>query len=443
MTKAIFIAASWLMLMICCISAPAVAAASNAEMDGALATTATADTIPPGTTITMSNWQSYQQFMSDGMVALFAGKYFWKMPPDVAIEVGPTVIHPLPKSYLAATEKYGAQTKVVELPDGGLTLQGYQGGIPFPDPQPPHQGWKILADLWYRYMPHTMVDSYGAGCGMNSAGATNCFAYSYVIRQLSFNTDPGIPQVIPGGEGRYFTEWFMFLEPEQDRYTTSLTVDYADPARPEELYIFLPALRRYQPLSTAARCAPSAGVDATAEDYRFGFDSNITELKVDVVAHRKILMLLDANLPAEKFPAGFDMPLGWPTPSWGKWQVRDADVISASKIPAKASGYCYGKRVMYVDRQLHSSFWQELYDAQMRLWKFDVTFPRTVDVPGVGPADSAGTFVENLWDIQHNHATFSSDPAEGRPFYVNERAPGEFSDIPRYTTPAGLNMIMR
>jgi hypothetical protein len=32
--------------------------------------------------------------------------YFWKMPPDVEIDVGPTIIHPLPKGYLNATEKY-------------------------------------------------------------------------------------------------------------------------------------------------------------------------------------------------------------------------------------------------------------------------------------------------------------------------------------------------
>ena len=41
---------------------------------------------------------------------------------------------------------------------------------------------------------------------------------------------------------------------------------------------------------------------------------------------------------------GYDMPLGWPEPSWGKWQVRDVDVISAHKLPSHSSGYCYGKR---------------------------------------------------------------------------------------------------
>src|SRR6266852_6217710 len=70
-----------------------------------------AATIAPGTAITIANWQQYRDFMPDGMIALFEGKYFWKMPPDVEMEVGPTVIHPLPATYLAATEKYASQVR--------------------------------------------------------------------------------------------------------------------------------------------------------------------------------------------------------------------------------------------------------------------------------------------------------------------------------------------
>jgi hypothetical protein len=106
---------------------------------------AAANTIPPGTQITMQNWNQYKQFMADGMVALFQGTYFWKMPPDVEIDVGPMIMHPLPKGYLNATEKYASQVKLVELPGGGLTISGYSAGIPFPNPNEPHKGWKILA----------------------------------------------------------------------------------------------------------------------------------------------------------------------------------------------------------------------------------------------------------------------------------------------------------
>src|SRR5438477_9347876 len=130
---------------------PAGRAEDTANTTRASVGDASVKTIPPGTTITMQNWQSYREFMSEGMVALFAGKYTLKMPSDVSMQVGPTVIHELPRNYLAATEKYAGQVQLVELPGGGLTLRNYQGGIPFPNPQEPHKGWKVLANLWYRY----------------------------------------------------------------------------------------------------------------------------------------------------------------------------------------------------------------------------------------------------------------------------------------------------
>jgi uncharacterized protein DUF1329 len=403
---------------------------------------APADTIAPGTEITMDNWRNYRQFMPDGMVALFEGKYVWKMPPGVRIQVGPTVIRPLPKNYMEATEKYSNQVHIIELPDGGLTLKGYRGGIPFPNLSEPHKGWKALANVWYRYVPHLVVDFDGYGCAIDGRGSINCQTYQAVKRQLSYNTDPGVVSDV-SGEGKFFTEWYMTLEPEQYRYTTILTIDYANLARAEEMYVFLPSLRRYQPLSTAARCAPSQGMDATPEDFHNGFDSNMTELQVDYLGRKKILALVDPNPPRPPFPQGYEMPLGWPTPDWGKWQVRDVDVISIQKIPSKAAGYCYGRRVMYADSHFHGTLWEDLYDSQMRLWKIQAIFPLAVDVPGVGRVETAASDVEELWDVQNNHATIGAEPTPGRPFYVNEQAPKEFSDLPRYTTPSGLNLIMR
>lgn len=49
-------------------------------------------------------------------------------------KLAPTVINPLPRNYLAATERYASQVQIVEPPDGGLTLRNYLGGIPFPNP---------------------------------------------------------------------------------------------------------------------------------------------------------------------------------------------------------------------------------------------------------------------------------------------------------------------
>jgi hypothetical protein len=407
------------------------------KLDGA------AGPVPPGTVITMANWQQYRTFMPDGMAALFEGKYFWKMPQDVRIEIGPTIINPLPKNYLDATEKYARMDRLVELSNGGLTLENYRGGIPFPHPAEPHKGWKTLANLWYRYIPHLSVDTYGSGCAIDVTLNYNCQAYSAVKRQLSYNTDPNSPVEPAGINARYFTEWFMELEPEQERYTAYLTVNYADPTRPEEEYAFLPSLRRYQPIASSARCSESGGMDATSEDFHNGFDSNLTELEVEYIGHRKIIALVDPHPPTAPFPADVEMPLGWPTPKWGQWQVRDVDVLGIKKLPSKAAGYCYGRRVVYADSHFSSPLWEEMDDMQMRPWKILAIFPLKVDVPEVGIVNTAALDIEVFWDIKRKHASYASEPAPGHAYYINQQAPREYTDDARFTTPAGLNLIMR
>jgi hypothetical protein len=279
--------------------------------------------IPVGTVINVQNWRNYKDFMTDGMVALFQGQYHWKIPPDVQIEVGPTVIDPMPKNYLEATENHAAQVRLIDLPDGRLSIANYQGGRPFPNPQEPHKGFKVLANVWFRYLPHMIVDTYGTGCTVDGYGSTNCSADEIVYRQLSYNTDPDTTAMTANAEGKFYSEWVMTIEPENEKYNASLTISYNDLTRPEDVYVFIPSLRRYQPVSAAARCTPSAGTDATSDDFRFGFDSNLTQVKVDYVASKKVLAMVDAALPRTPFPDGYSMPLGWPKPSWGKWQVRD------------------------------------------------------------------------------------------------------------------------
>jgi hypothetical protein len=54
------------------------------------------------------------------VTASLAETYSWKMPEDVAMPVGPTVIHRLPNVYLAASEQYSGQTRVLHTPDSHM-----------------------------------------------------------------------------------------------------------------------------------------------------------------------------------------------------------------------------------------------------------------------------------------------------------------------------------
>jgi Protein of unknown function (DUF1329) len=161
-----------------------------------------------------------------------------------------------------------------------------------------------------------------------------------------------------------------------------------------------------------------------------------------VVAEKKIIALVDYAMPAKRLPEHYDMPLGWPTPSWGKWQLRDVYVVNVTKL-AGAGGHCLGRRVVYVDKATSAPLWEDLYDEKLHPWRFVAFFPRTLDVPGIGPVDSSNSMVYGFWDVKYSHATIFAEPGEGAPFYVNQQAPNDFLDLERYTTPGGLSLIMR
>jgi len=44
-----------------------------------------------------------------GMIKLFEGKFFWKMPADIEIDIGPTIDERPPAAYIKATEEYSSR----------------------------------------------------------------------------------------------------------------------------------------------------------------------------------------------------------------------------------------------------------------------------------------------------------------------------------------------
>jgi hypothetical protein len=65
------------------------------------------------------------------------------------------------------------------------------------------------------------------------------------------------------------------------------------------------------------------------------------------------------------------------------------------------------------------------------------------EAPGIGPVSETLNYVQGIWDLQHEHATFFTDPVAGQPFFLNEQAPANYLDLTRYTRQTGLTMIMR
>jgi len=346
-----------------------------------------------------------------------------------------------------ATEKYSSQVRLVRKTNGHWTVANYYGGRPFPNPSDPDKGQKILADEWYAYGPHISVLSpetgLGSTCIQDHFYNTNCLKFAAVYRQLAFNTDPGIPHIEPGAGDTWLTEWLMIEEPEESKYTADLTIFYQDPDKQESNFIYVPALRRSLRLATTARCAPLFSTDFTHDDEKAGFNGGISTFNATYLRDQKVLALANLTTAAGAFPQNYAMPLGFARPSWGDWSVRDTYVIDVRRISQEAAGYCYGKRILYVDKAFFHEQWMELYDAQMRLWKIGAVEFRARIVPNVGVATLSSLALQ-FWDMQNDHATFTfTADGAGRDIVINEAVPTEYNNITKYSTPSGLMQIMR
>jgi hypothetical protein len=403
--------------------------------------------IPVGTRINLGNWQQYSEYMPLGMRELFKGDHFWRMPTDVEIVVGPMVSEKLPVRYTEATAKYSHDVEVVHLANGHNDIRNYAGGEPFPNPQEPDKGYKLLADLWFAYVPHFLAGTSSNPltiCSETSHGFSSCERLSYVYRQIAYNTDGEVSPEETRGSDYWYTEWLSVEEPEELRYTTLLMLYPKDNQRAEELFTYIPALRRWLRESLTSRCSPVVGTDYVQDDFkRVGFNGGLGMFDSQFLEHRQILALTGDYLPlGGQFPLNYYMPLGWPKPSWGNWQLRDVDVVDVRRIPAERGGYCYGKRIIYEDSQTHYALWEDAYDRKMRFWKTALLAQRLVKTPLLG--EVPGAFSSTAWDFEGFHLTNATTQGrQGSDVLVDGDVPAEYRNFTRYSTLAGLSQIMK
>ncbi len=406
--------------------------------------------IPPGTVITMQNWQQYRNFIPDGMIALFQGEYFFKFPPDIRIEIGPTSTWRVNAAYVQNTEKYAGQVKIVDLPDGEHTLSGYEAGRPFPNPSGPRKGWEILVDEWYRYVPYEICSTNGIPAYLvDRFGHMTTEEVKESYRRMGHISEPGMPVYLPAGQGIDYSEWIQVTFPEETRYLTNLTLYYLDPTKPEDLFLFIPALRRSLRLSSAARCSPFIGTDYTQDDPRTGFNGGITRFDATYLRDQSVITLVNADAKALGTIANYYPSLIFPTPKVGKWEVRDTWVIDIRRVPSLAKGYCYGKQVMWVDKVSGNALWKDIYDGNLKFWKIQALEHVASPVPGQDPQYETGNFWQAMYDLQNDHMTAAQSSDALRRWDVanedcrNAGGINYYDNVKDFNTVDGLAQVLR
>jgi len=247
------------------------------------------------------------------------------------------------------------------------------------------------------------------------------------------------------------------ISPEQSKYSTLLDLIPADPTQLDELYEYVPALPRSLRLSQAARCAPVFGSDYLIDDENDGPPGLPQLFKIDYLGEKKILALVHATAAAFDSPGtptqldpkyyyrGSSGIVPLPTPAAGRWEIRDSYVISMERLPQFADGYCYGRRVLYVDKENYFAGAQlDLYDSTGGLHKSQLIFSYPVLVPGTkGDVAQlgAGPNTSFLINFKDHHVSISPSVRS----CVNsecEKTDG-YLDVSRYASPEGLMKIVQ
>jgi len=310
------------------------------------------DTIPPGTQITLQNWQQYKKFMPVGIQAMFSQGYPFKVGsgPEFTIEVGPTIPVPMAKRLREDTEKYSGQAKLRKVESGGYTVDGYVAGVPFPKPSGDLAGQEVLYNIFFGFIPPI---------------------YRYVTSSSFIDiSDPGMPINPPYGKGYLQSARYFVFAPEQTRYTTQLAQQPDDPQKVQEIYVFLPSLRRSLRLSSAARCSPILGSDWVQDDNSDGMAFQIPSFDVKLVGQKKILFLVHANNPAmyqnENYNLKSAVP-AFPSPKVGKWELRKVMIVDTNPLPSVGT-YCYGHKLAYIDPDTWTQLGWDFYDVNGKFW---------------------------------------------------------------------------
>jgi hypothetical protein len=411
-----------------------------------------AASIPPGTNITLQNWQQYKQFMPVGLLAGFSQRYGWKIgsDPRFTIVVGSTIHEPMFRQLRENTEKYAGQAKLQRTNSGGYTLKNYGAGVPFPKPAGDLKAYQIFYNVWTYYFPSfTYFDD--ISCQIDRFG--NRFSQGVDVQQwrMSHTSDEGFPTNPDYGKGILQANRFFVKFPEQSKYTAQLALLPDDPEKLQEVYVFLPSLRRSLRLSSAARCSPILGSDFTQDDNGDGMFLQPANFNMKLLGEKKVLAVMHAD-PAHMYggnDTGGDklydrttMP-GWPSPLVGKWELRDAYVLALTPLPAMGGSYCYGQKVIFVDKDSFVQLYFDNYDPNGKLYKTELMYYRPLEVTDTEKYWVRSHQPEVMIDWQNTHATTSL--IERAPV-LNKKcvATGEScADVRTYAFPAGLSSIMK
>jgi len=293
----------------------------------------------PGDVINAANVEQYQDYFPYFMQRFITDGWGFSEPLTVHVTEYAENINP--KSFREITRKNAGKTKLN--PDGSLS--GYEAGIPFPDPQEPNKALKIMWNFQHRWRG----DDYwypGGYIITDKRKDSKAVSKRANIKQLKFAYRTVLdPKPELNNPKDLFFAWLYLAMTPPNKDMTTLTWRYNDSLKYDDMWCWIPTLRRTLRLVSSDRSTPVNGTPYTWDDF-YGWDGQTLAFDYKMLGEKPMLGICNSQTDASKHPNGYDKPvMGGPD---NPYEIRDIAIV---EVKSKNPRHPESKKILYMQQR--------------------------------------------------------------------------------------------
>ncbi|MET4163510.1 hypothetical protein ABIE61_003374 [Marinobacterium sp. MBR-111] len=312
--------------------------------------------------VTSQNMSQYQELLSDGVQAMLQ-----KYPDSFRLEVYPTHrTMAAPQSVYDNTLANATRCKLIE---GGYSVEGCAGGIPFPIPQEGVEVmWNFLMRVEAPSIEYTFKNIVGNADGSHTLATRNDISFQYP----QYYKD-ATPQ---NWSGEYSMFRFNTLEPPFKAGESLVVRDSIDRDQPRQAWQYLLGQRRVRRAPTVSYDTPDfVASGANYFDEVQGFFGSVDRFNWTLKGKQELLVPYNTN---NFVGAALDDALSTYhlNPDHVRWEKHRVWVVEANVADGKR--HAVPKRTYYVDEDSWLVLLVDGYDAEDKLWRTSMVTPFVV-----------------------------------------------------------------
>ncbi|MDY6861905.1 MAG: DUF1329 domain-containing protein [Thermodesulfobacteriota bacterium] len=317
--------------------------------------------IKPGVVINKENCKKYLQELKSLMIpADFKIVKNGLENGWITVPVVEKKKYPIPKQYGLSTAKYNSKCRIGQRNE----LMGWVAGLPFLNPK---NGIELAWNVQRRGQTTDQMSFYGnedyhSKKGMETGDAERHIRFHlYNLYYLGRHTVPPIPEISGNDDLIRLKESILMLEPFDVKGFTMIRISYDSIDKLDDVFSYVPAIRRLRRLTGSDVTDPMLGGDNTYDDFEVIRQKINPKMTFNISGIRNFLV---PRHYTEKPPKPFVKHNCYQM----EWEIRPLWIL---KYNINDPSYAYSKRIIYVEKEIPNAdlYGGECYDQKGRFWR--------------------------------------------------------------------------